>query len=64
MEQTELYKRLADAVVNMDEEKSVELANQVVELGFDAYEAIDKELAKGMEQVCKNFFGGGKNNYR
>jgi corrinoid protein of di/trimethylamine methyltransferase len=55
MEQTELYKRLADAVVNMDEEKSVELANQVVELGFDAYEAIDKGLAKGMEQAGKLF---------
>jgi corrinoid protein of di/trimethylamine methyltransferase len=55
MEAPELYKQLADAVVNMDEDKAKELAQAVIESGFDAYEAIDSGLAKGMEQAGKLF---------
>jgi methanogenic corrinoid protein MtbC1 len=51
MDATELYKQLADAVVNMDEDKAVQLSHQVIEAGFDAFEAIDKGLSAGKEQA-------------
>jgi len=51
----ELYKGLSDAVLNMDEEKTVILANEVVIEKYDAYEAIDKGLADGMERAGKLF---------
>jgi corrinoid protein of di/trimethylamine methyltransferase len=51
MNAEELYGQLADAVVNMDEDRAVELANRAVEEKVDAYEAIDKGLARGMERA-------------
>jgi corrinoid protein of di/trimethylamine methyltransferase len=50
-----LYGQLADAVVDMDEDKAVSLSNQAVAEKVDAYEAIDKGLAKGMERAGKLF---------
>jgi corrinoid protein of di/trimethylamine methyltransferase len=50
-----LYGKLADAVVDMDEDEAVKLSNQAVEEKVDAYEAIDKGLAKGMERAGKLF---------
>jgi corrinoid protein of di/trimethylamine methyltransferase len=50
-----LYGQLADAVVNMDEDRVAELSNQAVAEQVDAYEAIDKGLAKGMEQAGQLF---------
>jgi corrinoid protein of di/trimethylamine methyltransferase len=50
-----LYQGLSDAVVDMDEDKAVDLANQAVAEQVDAYEAIDKGLAKGMERAGKLF---------
>ena len=47
----ELHKGLSEAVVNMDEDLARELAQAVVDEGFDAYEAIDKGLSAGMEEV-------------
>ena len=47
----ELHKGLSDAVVDMDEDLARELAQKVVDEGFDAYEAIDKGLSAGMEEV-------------
>jgi len=47
----ELLKKLADGVVNFEEEQVVEAANEVVELGLDAYEAIMDGLAKGMNEA-------------
>jgi len=47
----ELHKGLSDAVVDMDEDLARELAQAVVDEGFDAYEAIDKGLSAGMEEV-------------
>ncbi|GHV74173.1 dimethylamine corrinoid protein [Spirochaetia bacterium] len=55
MDTEELYKQLADAVINMDEDRAVQLSREVIEQGFDAYEAIDKGLAAGMEQAGKLF---------
>jgi len=53
--QEELIKQLSDAVVDMDEDKTVELANQIVELGIDAYLAIDKGLSDGMSRAGQLF---------
>jgi len=50
-----LLKGLSDAVVNMDEDETVKLSNQVIEEKYDAYEAIDKGLADGMERAGKLF---------
>ncbi|MBR1553205.1 MAG: corrinoid protein [Schwartzia sp.] len=47
----ELHKGLSEAVVNMDEDLARELAQAAVDEGFDAYEAIDKGLSAGMEEV-------------
>ena len=49
----ELLKKLADGVVNFEEEQVVEAANEVVELGLDAYEAIMDGLAKGMNEASR-----------
>jgi len=49
-EKEKLFKKLSDAVVNMDEEETVLLSKKVVVDGYDAYEAIDKGLADGMDR--------------
>ncbi|MDP4176836.1 MAG: corrinoid protein [Bacillota bacterium] len=51
----ELLKALSKSVVDMDEEKTVEISNEVVEKEYDAYEAIDKGLSSGMEEAGKLF---------
>ncbi|MDR3288818.1 MAG: corrinoid protein [Peptococcaceae bacterium] len=51
----ELFQKLSDAVVDMDEDAVIELSNQVVTRGADAYQAIDKGLAHGMERVGELF---------
>jgi corrinoid protein of di/trimethylamine methyltransferase len=55
MKTEELCEQLACAVVDMDEDKAEALAKQAVAEGIDAYEAIDKGLAKGMERAGKLF---------
>lgn len=52
---TELYEKLSDAVVDMDEDLVRELSLQAVEDGIDAFEAIDKGLSGGMERAGKLF---------
>ncbi len=51
----ELFKKLSDAVVNMEEEETVILAKKAVREKYDAYEAIDKGLADGMDRAGKFF---------
>jgi dimethylamine corrinoid protein len=51
----ELLKQLADAVVDMDEEKTVALAEIIVAEGIDAYEAIENGLSAGMEVAGRLF---------
>ncbi|MDR0917167.1 MAG: corrinoid protein [Oscillospiraceae bacterium] len=51
----ELFRGLSDAVVDMDEDAVVALANDVVSGGHDAYDAIDKGLADGMERAGQLF---------
>jgi corrinoid protein of di/trimethylamine methyltransferase len=50
-----LLKKLADSVVDMDEEGAVKYSNRAVEENLDAYTAIDQGLAKGMERAGKLF---------
>ncbi|MHC6179675.1 corrinoid protein [Clostridium sp. JNZ X4-2] len=51
----EIFKKLSDSVVNMEEEEALELAKKVVEEKIDAYEAIDKGLSDGMNRAGKLF---------
>lgn len=51
----EVLKNLAEAVVKRDRKKVEELAHQVVAQKLDAFEAIDKGLAAGMEIVGQKF---------
>jgi corrinoid protein of di/trimethylamine methyltransferase len=55
MEAQELFQKLSDAVVNMEEASAVEFSKQVITEQIDAYEAIDKGLAHGMERAGKLF---------
>ncbi|MBJ6749498.1 corrinoid protein [Geomonas anaerohicana] len=51
----ELFQRLSDAVVDMDEDEAVAAANEVVERGIDAYRAIELGLSAGMERAGQLF---------
>lgn len=51
----ELYEALSEAVVEMEEDDAVELSKEVIENGYDAYEAIEKGLSAGMEQAGELF---------
>ncbi len=55
IEKEKLYNGLADAVVDMDEDLVSDLSYQVIEAEYDAYEAIDQGLAKGMERAGQLF---------
>lgn len=55
MKDVELYEKLSDAVVDMDEEEVVSLSNQAVAEGVDAFEAINSGLSAGMERAGKLF---------
>lgn len=47
----QLFRTLSDAVVEMEEEKTVTISNTIIEEGIDAYEAIEKGLADGMNRA-------------
>lgn len=51
----ELFKKLADAVVEMDEDEAVKLANEIIAQQIDAYEAIEQGLSAGMEKAGQLF---------
>ena len=51
----ELIQGLSNAVLEMDEDKAVEIAQKIVDRQFDAYEAIDKGLSDGMARAGKLF---------
>ncbi|MBI4856333.1 MAG: corrinoid protein [Acetobacterium woodii] len=51
----ELFEKLADSIVDMDEDLTIELSNQVIAEGVDAYEAIVNGLTVGMNQAGKLF---------
>ncbi|HWQ43263.1 MAG TPA: B12-binding domain-containing protein [Desulfosporosinus sp.] len=47
----ELFEKLSGAVVDMDEDTSRHTANQVINEGYDPFEAIDKGLSDGMRRA-------------
>ncbi len=49
---------LADAVVNMDEELAVAAAQEALDAGLDAFEAINGGLARGMAVVSDKYDSG------
>lgn len=51
----ELFKKLSDAVVDMDEEETINLAQAIVAANIDAYEAVEKGLSDGMDRAGKLF---------
>jgi len=54
-EKNELFQKLSDAVVEMEEDNAAKLSKRVVAEGLDAYQAIDKGLANGMERAGQLF---------
>ncbi|MDR0818428.1 MAG: corrinoid protein [Oscillospiraceae bacterium] len=56
--ENELQQLLSDSVFDMDEDKAAEYSNSVVSEGFDAYAAIDRGLAHGMDRAGKLFEDG------
>lgn len=54
-EKEELWRALADAVVEMEEEEAAALARDYVARGFDAYEGISRGLSVGMEKAGQLF---------
>lgn len=50
-----LLKELSDAVVEMDEDRAVSASHTAVEQQLDAFEAIEKGLADGMERAGQLF---------
>ena len=50
-----LFKKLAASVVDMDEDEAIAISNEVISQKYDAFEAIDKGLSKGMERAGKLF---------
>jgi corrinoid protein of di/trimethylamine methyltransferase len=51
----QLFQKLSDAVVDMDEDVAVAAAQEVVERGIDAYQAIELGLSAGMERAGQLF---------
>lgn len=51
----QLLKELSDAVVEMDEDRSVSTSHAVLENGIDAYEGISQGLADGMDRAGQLF---------
>ena len=51
----ELFKKLSDAVVDMDEEAAVSLSEKIVASQIDAYEAVEKGLSDGMDRAGRLF---------
>ncbi len=54
-EKEALFKELCDAVVDMDEEKTIVIAKSILERKIDAYEAITQGLTAGMERAGQLF---------
>jgi corrinoid protein of di/trimethylamine methyltransferase len=50
-----LFKKLVDSVVDMDEEIAIAISKEVIAQKYDAFEAIDKGLSKGMEKAGELF---------
>jgi len=54
-EQEQLFERLSDAVFELDEDLTKSLSHEVIERGYDAWEALDKGLVQGVNRAGKLF---------
>jgi corrinoid protein of di/trimethylamine methyltransferase len=50
-----LFQEMSDAIVDMDEDLVADLSHEVIDKGYDAFEAIDSGLTSGMERAGKLF---------
>jgi corrinoid protein of di/trimethylamine methyltransferase len=55
MKRKEILAGLADAVVQMDEKRAVELAQAALDAGIEAYQAVTDGLSKGMAIVSDKY---------
>jgi len=53
-----IKRKLSEAVYTMDEEKTVMLASQIIQMGYDAYEAVMNGLAVGMNMAGEAYNNG------
>ncbi|MHA2392824.1 MAG: cobalamin B12-binding domain-containing protein [Promethearchaeota archaeon] len=51
MSQEEIFKEMVDSVVDLDEEKAIELANRAIKDKLNLMEVIEKGYAKGIRKV-------------
>ncbi|WP_371366588.1 Methionine synthase [Sporomusa rhizae] len=51
----ELFKKLSDAVVDMNEDEAIRLSQEIVAAQINAYEAVEKGLSEGMDRAGKLF---------
>ncbi len=58
LNQDEIFKSLAAAVISFDKNRAEDLAHQVIDNNFDAYAAINRGLFHGMEVIGKKFDQG------
>jgi len=54
-EQEKLFEQLANAVFELDEDLALKLSQDVVDRGFDAWEAVEKGLLAGVNKAGKLF---------
>lgn len=54
-EQDELFERLANAVLELDEDLAKKLTQEVVDRGFDAWDAVERGLLLGVNKAGKLF---------
>jgi corrinoid protein of di/trimethylamine methyltransferase len=55
MPKEDLFKKLAEAIINGDEKGAVQEAKDILEAGVDPMEAIRQGAAKGLEEVGERF---------
>jgi corrinoid protein of di/trimethylamine methyltransferase len=51
----ELFKKLSDAVLEMNEDEAVNLSKKIISQKIDAYEAVEQGLSDGMDRAGKLF---------
>jgi corrinoid protein of di/trimethylamine methyltransferase len=51
----ELFKKLSDAVLEMNEDEAVNLSKEIISQKIDAYEAVEQGLSDGMDRAGKLF---------
>lgn len=58
MEREELFEKISEAVVEMEDEEVVDLCQQALDMGIDAAETIKEGLIRGMDKVSQLYETG------